>query len=311
MKKRFLITGVSGLMGRCLVEYLDKKICEIYGLDRKLVLFNDSENVDNFIQCDLNNTSDVASFIRDIRPDFICHLAACIKHCKNEIEYYNSNLLGTNSLFESIIRANVKPKILVIGSSAEYGFNNEKYVDESCPLNPITHYGISKVSEFFLSNMYRNKYGLPIIYLRVFNHVAPSQDSGLMCSFYAKEVAAIEKKQKDPTLIVRNPNHIRDIVDTRDVVRSIDMFALSRIEDGEYNICSGKGVSVMDVVKYLKKISLSEVSIKVDNSISANSTDILFQIGDFSKARLAVDWTPKISLDETLLDILNYWRENI
>jgi len=314
VNKKFIITGAAGLMGVYLSYLLVREGHDVYGIDIKQVGNNGlipNVNYNPIIQCNLRDTERLSSILNEVKPDCVYHLAACIRHVDSENEYFESNVLGTMSLFKAIKNAKIQPHMLVVGSSSEYGNVGNRVIDELCDLNPVTVHGVSKVSQFHLCRVFSNTQNLPFKYLRVFNHTAPSQSPSMVCSRYAREVALIENRQKGPMITVRKTNNIRDFVDTRDVVSALYWADLSNIDGEVYNICSGKGLSILEIVNCL--VSLSEVPIEIvcEEDKCSDSQDILSQIGSFAKAKRDFNWQPKIPLNETLRDILNYWRRKL
>jgi GDP-4-dehydro-6-deoxy-D-mannose reductase len=177
-----LITGITGFTGFYLVEYLEeiKKNMNIIGIGRHAP--NNEYNYE-FIKCDLLNSDIIKDIVKAVKPDYVFHLAGLTRSSNLKL-LYDVNVIGSINLLEALkaIKELVDPKILILGSSAEYGIvkENELPISENNHLRPITHYGVSKVSQDLLGYQYYANYGLKIIRVRPFNLIGPGQ-SCLFC----------------------------------------------------------------------------------------------------------------------------------
>jgi GDP-4-dehydro-6-deoxy-D-mannose reductase len=187
---------------------------------------------------------------------------------------------------------------------------SEVPIKETNPLRPLSPYGVSKVSLDYLGYQYSQSYKMRIVRTRAFNHTGPRRGEVFVCSSFAKQIAQAEKGVKKPILLVGNLEAIRDFTDVRDMVRAY-WLAISRGKPGEvYNIASGKGIKIADVLSMLVKMSKVRIEIKQDPA-RMRPSDVPILIGDSSKFRKATGWRPQISFKKTVKDILDYWRERI
>jgi GDP-4-dehydro-6-deoxy-D-mannose reductase len=313
-----LITGISGFAGSHLTEFLIDKGYELFGTFYDKSTFS---NLNGFIdkirlfECDIRNYNDLKQIIKKVQPDEIYHLAAISfipTALKNPKITFDTNLYGTLNLYKAIIELKLNPKILFVGSGDEYGLVNEKDIpiNENCPLKPLNPYSISKVSADFLSYFYFRNYSLKIIRVRPFNHIGPQQSPEFVCSDFAKQIAEIEKGLKEPIIKVGNLEAKRDFTDVRDMVRAY-WLAIQKGKFGEvYNICSGKAISIKELLDKLLAMSKKDIEVREDPK-KMRLSDVSLLLGDFTKFREKTDWTPEISLEATLEDILDYWSGRI
>ncbi|HHV63434.1 MAG TPA: GDP-mannose 4,6-dehydratase [Firmicutes bacterium] len=317
--KKALITGITGFAGSHLAEYLlaDGKT-KVYGTFRWR---SRTENVEHImdrltmVECDLCDASAVYRAISEIRPDVIFHLAAQSFVPTSWIAPYDTlmnNILGELNLFEAVRRAGIDPTIQIACSSEEYGlvFEDEVPIKETNPLRPQSPYAVSKIAQDFLGYQYYRSYGLRIIRTRAFNHTGPRRGEVFVTSNFAKQVAEIELGLREPILWVGNLEAKRDFTDVRDVVEAYSL-AVEHGEPGEvYNIASGKAYTIRDVVDIL--LGMAGVEIEVCQAPERlRPSDVPVLIGDSTRFRIKTGWQPRIPLDKTLADLLNYWRMRV
>jgi len=313
-----LITGVSGFVGSHLAEFLLGKNEEVFGTIRWRSRMDNIEEIKDEIslhECDMKDAVAIRELIEKIRPDSIYHLAAqsYVKASwSSPAETFMINVIGALNLFEAVRAAKLSPKILLAGSSEEYGFvkNEELPIKETNQLRPLSPYAVSKISQDMLGYQYFKSYGIKIIRTRAFNLTGPRRGDVFADSNFAKQIVMIEKKKKEPKIEVGNLNAYRDFTDVRDVVRAY-WLALNKCDPGEvYNISSGQAVCIKDILEKLIKISGVKVEIVQDPQRIRPSDEPIIQ-GDNSKFREKTGWRPEISLDNSLKDLLNYWRERL
>ena len=308
-----LITGISGLAGGYLADRLVGKGFEVFGLDRA-PLSEDRDSV-VFHECDVTDERKVSRVIDEVRPDFIVHLAS-IGLTENQRrvpeKIYAINVLGTLNVFEAVIKAEIDCRILVTGSSAAYGFTpeGENPIKESNLLRPINHYGTSKAAQDMLGYQYWKGFDLKVIRTRTFNNTAPGESPGLVCSGFAKQIAEMEKGLKEPVVRVGNLSAVRDFTDTRDVIEGYYLLLKEGTPGEVYNVCSGKGTSVEEVLRILGELSTTDFEIRQAEE-RLRAIDIPVQVGDPSKMRELTGWRPKIELKDTLSDVLDCWRARV
>jgi GDP-4-dehydro-6-deoxy-D-mannose reductase len=318
---RILVTGVTGFVGSHLVDYLlDGGHTEIWGTIRWRSKTDNIDHIDRgdrlrLFECDLRDSSSVRNLIDESRPGYIFHLAAqsfvpTSWHAPNET--LSTNISGTLNIFEAVRSLGISPRIHVAGSSEEYGLvlPDETPVQESNPLRPLSPYAVSKVAADLLGYQYFQSYGQHIVRTRAFNHTGPRRGEVFVTSNFAKQVAEVEAGTRPPIIKVGNLDAVRDFSDVRDIVRAY-WIALERGEPGEvYNIASGTGVPVRQVLDTLVEIGAVSVRVETEQA-RLRPSDVPRLVGDSSKFRAATGWRPEIPLRQTLRDLLDFWRARI
>lgn len=316
---RVLITGICGFAGSYLAEYmLTKNNVSIFGIKRKQDVIDNIRHIVNrlnLVECDITHQSALTRIIRRIKPDRIFHLAAqtfCQPFLQNLRQIYNVNLLGTINLYESVRKANIHSLLHVACSSAEYGITlpRENFIKETNPFRPVNSYAVSKIGQDVISCEYWSTYQLKIIRTRAFNQTGPRERAEFVCAGFAKQIAEVELGLREPVIYAGNLKTKRDFTDVRDIVKGY-WLALEKGLPGEvYNLCSGRTYAVKEILDILLSMSNTKVKIKV-NSKRVKSVDVPLQIGDYSKFYNQTGWKPRIPLDQTLRDLLNYWRRQL
>ena len=317
---RVLITGITGFAGSHLADYLLDRVdgVKVFGTTRWR---SPTVNIDHIrdrielVETDLRDASNVEELVRNFKPERIFHLAAqsyVVTSWKAPTETITTNIIGTVNIFEAVRRAGINPRILVACSSEEYGYvePDEVPITEDNPLRPLSPYGVSKVGQDLLAYQYFKSFGLDAVRTRAFNHTGPRRGRVFVCSDFAIQVVEIAKKLRPPEVTVGNLDAVRDFTDVRDTVRAY-WLALEKGKKGEvYNISSGTGYSIGEILD--KLIAISGVDVKVvQDAARLRPSDVPLLIGDNSKFRADTGWEPEISFDKTLSDILDYWRERI
>lgn len=315
---RVLITGITGFAGSHLAEYLLSKNCEVFGTVRWRSKTENIEHIKNkitLIECDIRDASSVKKAIKNVLPERIFHLAAqsfVVTSWVVPAETLLTNIIGELNIFEAVRELNINPLIQIACSSEEYGLvePSEIPIKEENPLRPLSPYAVSKVAQDLLAYQYYKSYNLNIVRTRAFNHSGPRRGDVFVDSNFAKQIAEIEKGKKPPVIEVGNLEAKRDFTDVRDIVRGY-WLALEKGDIGDvYNICSGRAYSIREVLQMLLKISKIEVEIKEDKE-RFRPSDVPILVGDNTKFVKKTGWRPEIPYEQTLLDMLNYWRERI
>lgn len=317
---RILITGITGFAGSHLAEYLLKqKNHKVYGTYRwRSRMENISEIIDKITlcECDLKDAASTLEVIKEIKPDMIFHLAAqsyVPMSWTAPAETLSTNILCEVNIFESVRNLKLTDCLIhIAGSSEEYGmvFPSEIPIKETNPLRPLSPYGVSKVTQDLLGYQYFKSYGLNIIRTRAFNHTGPRRGEVFVTSNFSKQIVEIEKGKRKPVIYVGNLEAVRDFSDVRDVVRGYYM-VLKDGKPGEvYNICSGKGYKIKEVLNLL--ISLADCDIKiVQDPKRLRPSDVELLLGDPTKIRKAVGWKCEIPFKQTMQDLLDFWRKKV
>jgi len=206
-------------------------------------------------------------------------------------------------------RLALRPAVLVVGSAEEYGpvGPDEMPIRETTPLRPASPYAVSKVAQGALALLYGPAGGMRVVLTRTFHHTGPGRGEAFAESSFARQVAEIEAGLRPPVLKVGNLEAVRDFADVRDVVRAYWQL-LDRGEAGAvYNVCSGQGRRVRDLLDALLAASSARVEVRVDPD-RLRPSDVPAQVGDPSRLRAATGWEPRIPLERTLRDLLDDWR---
>lgn len=319
MKKKALITGITGFVGSHLAEYLLKEGLVVHGIVRWRSRKDNIKKVQDKLklhEADLLDAHSLYTVISKVRPDYIFHLAAQSFVKSSWISPANTleiNMVGTVNLFEVVRKAGLEKTISQIaGSSEEYGKvePSEIPITEDNPLRPLSPYAVSKVGMDFLGYQYFQSYGMKIIRTRGFNHTGPRRGDVFAESTFAKQIAEIEKEKREAVVHVGNLEAQRDYTDVRDMVKAYYLSVLKCDPGVLYNISSGKALKIKKVLDFL--ISKSKVKLKVkQDSARMRPSDVPILIGDSTRFRKKTGWKPEIPLEKTLLDLLNYWRERV
>ncbi|MCF7916967.1 MAG: GDP-mannose 4,6-dehydratase [Candidatus Omnitrophica bacterium] len=311
---KYLITGASGFVAKHFIRYLFKTYdqIDVAATDKNNLEDDYLKRVD-FYQGSLIDKEFVLSLIKEIKPDYIVHLAAyssVAKSWQKPIQSFQNNVNIFLNLLESIRDLGSKARILSVGSSEEYGMVTEKDLplDEEERLNPISPYAVARVSQEHISQVYAQGYKLQIICTRSFNHLGPYQPDLFVVSSLAKQVveAKLGKREK---IISGNLDIIRDFIDVRDVTKAYDLL-LHKGKIGQiYNVCSGKGYKLADILAKLQNIA--EVNIPgeknpelirpVDNPVIIGSPEKIEELG----------FKRKYKLNQSLADIITYWENKL
>ncbi|MCL2259921.1 MAG: GDP-mannose 4,6-dehydratase [Fibromonadales bacterium] len=315
--KKYLITGVSGFVGYHFLAHLNAlgEKAEALGLDLKIpqeVKGYSFENVKlNFTEINLLEYKALEQVLLSFSPDYIVHLASFSSVGKSW-EMPSECFLNNTSIFlniAEIVRLNkISCRILSVGSSEEYG--NVKDADiplkENMRLHPSNPYAIARVSQEMLSECYVQAYKLDIILTRSFNHIGSRQRLDFVIPSFAKQISdGVRQGQKEIKLFTGNISVIRDFIDVRDVVSAY--FALfSNGKAGEcYNVCSGKGHSLKEVIEMFAKIFDVKIITETDPK-RVRPLDNKIIIGSFEKIKEYTGWEPKFSLEESLRDVVGF-----
>jgi GDP-4-dehydro-6-deoxy-D-mannose reductase len=313
-KMRALVTGINGFIGSYLPEYLMAKGFEVFGTihDNRIENIAHIKDKIHLITCDVRDQSAVKKAVQKSDPDIIFHLAAQSRPDVSWVDPVGTmeiNVMGTVYLFESIRQLKLDSKVLVAGSSAEYGFirKDEQPIKEDHPLLPVSPYGVSKVAQGFLAYQYFKNFNIKTIRVRIFGATGPKK-VGDACSDFCKQIVKIERGKAKPVIRVGNLEVIRDLMDINDTLDAFWILLQKGKAGDVYNICSSEPVKIGDILHKLLKISGIEVKIEVDPK-KIRPTDEPVVVGDNSKIKRDCRWEPKIPFEKTLEDTLNYWRK--
>ncbi|WP_252221701.1 MULTISPECIES: GDP-mannose 4,6-dehydratase [unclassified Clostridium] len=305
---RALITGVNGFVGHYLSQYLIEQGYEVYG-----TVIEDNIKMDNvkILKMNLLNKKEVNETIKNINPEQIYHLAgqsAVGLSWDNPTLTMNVNINGTINLLDAVRNNNINTKILIIGSSDEYGIikPEECPINEQHKLNPNSPYAISKMTQEEISKLYIKSYKMNIIMVRAFNHIGPMQSKNFVVSDFASRIAEIEKGA-EAIIRVGNLEAYRDFTDVRDIVKGYELL-MSYGKIGEiYNIGSGKPYKIQQILDILLSLSTTNINVEIDKNRLRPSDVPIIQC-DNSKIKSHTNWSIEYDIKDTLKDTLDYWR---
>lgn len=308
--KKALIVGVCGFVGGYLAQELIDNGIEVYGADIKKGKLN---NNIKFLEIDLLNKESIISVLTESRPDYVINLAA-ISSVKGSWDIpdvtFDVNVKGVINLFEAIRKVDLKPRVLLIGSSEQYGkITQGERIDEGYALNALNPYGISKITQEKLAMMYKQTYGIDVILVRAFNHTGPKQNLGFVVPDFANQIAEIEMLDKEPVMYVGNLKAERDISDVRDIVKGYYALLINGKNGEIYNIGSGKANSMEYLLNKLIGFSSKKINVKIDEQ-KFRPVDTPRIVCDNDKIIRDTGWKPEISIEKTLKDTFNYWKNN-
>jgi len=331
-----LITGITGMVGSHLCDFLlENTDWDVYGvcrwrspLDNVEHLLERVNNKDRvfFEYADLNDQVSLITVIQSVKPDYIFHLAAQsypLTSFTAPVDTLNTNILGTCRLLESVRLSmeqdkEYKPVIHVCASSEVFGKippekKPETGIHEECPFHPASPYAISKVGTDLLGRYYAEAYGMTVMTTRMFTHTGPRRGDVFHESTFAKQIAMIEAGLIEPEVKVGNLKSLRTYADVRDAVRAYYMLVTVDPIPGEYyNIGGSYTCEVEDTLNTLISLSTAKDKIKVvTDPERLRPIDADLQVPDCRKFKEHTGWEPQISYEQTMEDLLNYWRERV
>jgi GDP-4-dehydro-6-deoxy-D-mannose reductase len=317
---RVLITGITGFAGSHLAEHIlaHHPDVEVQGIVRWRSRMENIVAIRQKVElyeADLKDLVSLQICLAHIKPDRIFHLAAqsfVPTSWKCPAETFAINAIGQVNLFEAVRSLKLSPRIHIAGSSEEYGqvFESEVPMKETNPLRPLSPYAVSKVAQDLLAFQYFRSYGIHTVRTRGFNHTGPRRGEVFATSSFAKQIAEIEKGKRDPVIRVGNLEAKRDFTDVRDMVEAY-WLSLEKGEAGEvYNIGSGIARPVKEVLETLLSMSKVKVRIEIEEA-RLRPSDVPILLADASKFVRLTGWKPRIPFEQTLRDLLDYWRERV
>ena len=313
---RLLITGITGFVGSHMAEFALAHGAEVSGSMRWR---SKTENIDHLraritlVECDLRDLSSVRNLLEITEPTHVVHLAAqsfVAASWKAPAETLTTNIISQVNLLEAMRGLKISPRFLAIGSSEEYGLvhPDELPIKETNPLRPLSPYAVSKVTQDMMGYQYFKSYGLPIVRTRAFNHEGPRRGDVFVTSNFARQIVEIEAGIREPVIFVGDLKPKRDYSDVRDIVRGY-WALLERGEPGEvYNLCSGKSWPIQHVLDFLLGQSrVKGIAVKIDPA-RLRPSDVMELEGDPGKIQRALGWKVEIPFEQTLTELLDYWR---
>ena len=317
-KSTVLITGGSGFAGRNLADLLASKGHSVHLLDKVGTLpgnlkhkYGKSITVH---RVDITAPRGLPRLLDTINPEEIYHLAgiANVKHSwEGEAITYRVNVIGAVQLLSAIKHTNLASNILIVGSGEVYGYVDEKDqpILETHPTHPGSPYAASKLcQEIAVKQMSAHIKG-KVVFVRPFNHIGPGQHPSFVAPDFARQVARIERGQQEPVIRVGNLSAYRDFSDVRDTVSGYVMALRHGKNLGIYNVSSQQTIAIQNILDSLLSLSEHKITVKVDPN-KFRPADVPKLCGSSELLRKISGWTVKKDINQTLIDILEYWRSH-
>lgn len=306
--KSVIITGGNGFVGRHLIRELQNNWVGVKIVVWDTAVSDMPAGVEG-IEVDITTPDTYTASLQAVKPDWLVHLAAIASNVtalKDPELTKRVNVDGTRMLLESVKQLSPDTKVFVTSTSDMYGANqakplSEMTLDQCKPPNPyaMSKWEMEKVIEKDFRNM--------VLRVRPFPHIGPGQGKGFVTADFASQVADIETGKQEPVMKVGNLTAQRDFTDVRDVVRAYRLLMEKGSLGEVYNIGSSRAIAVQAILDGLLSLATVKIAVEQDPArVRPSDTPILF--GDTSKLQSATGWQPEIPLDQTLREILDYWR---
>ncbi len=317
---RWLITGADGFVAGHLLPYLleAETGAQVFGMvwrDAPKTSWPEAHPRLQILPGELGDAQSIAQVVDQTRPEVILHLAAAssvAQSWQDPEPAYRANILGQLHLLEAARSMKTMP-IVVIASSAEiYGRDghNGEAIAEEAPLRPLSPYAVTKAVQDLQAGQYFAAHGLPTIRLRLFNHTGPGRPPHFVASSFAKQLAEIERGLLEPVIHVGNLDVERDFTDVRDITRAWRLAALHGRPGEAYNVCSGSPTPIRRILGLLLEKTNIEVEVRTDASL-LRTGEIKSLYGNHSLFSETTGWQPEIPLEQTLGDLLQWWRKTV
>jgi GDP-4-dehydro-6-deoxy-D-mannose reductase len=314
---RALITGISGFVGSHLAEYLLNSTewgvaGTVYGPVDNVAHLKDRLTL---YPVELSRATVVRDILQATRPDYIFHLAAQPSPAVSRHDPWftlENNIRIQLNILEAVVQTGLASRVLVVGSGDEYGLvmPHDLPIDEETPLRPTTPYAVSKIAQDYLGLQYFLLHKVPTIRVRPFNHLGPRQSKGFVAPDFASQIAEIEAGLHPPEISVGALDVSRDLSDVRDIVRGYYL-ALTQGEPGEvYNLGSEQERTTRALLEAL--ISLTKLDVRiVQDPERLRPSEVARVVADCRKLRARTGWRAKIPFEQSLRDLLDYWRGQV
>ncbi len=295
---RTLITGGRGFVGHWLARHLEDRGDEVVSIDQEV---------------DVTDAPALLEAARTAAPDAIYHLAA-LTHVGDSwgepLKVVEVNVLGTAAVLAAARECGTNPRVLMTSSAEVYGAvadPSELPLTERSPTRPLTPYAASKLAAEALASQAYEGHGQEVIVVRPFNHIGPGQSPRFAVPALAKRIVDAER-QGAGTIAVGNLSARRDFTDVRDVVRSYRLLVEEGVPGRTYNVCSGVDVSIDVIATTLLGMAGAELQFVTDPAL-VRPVEVPVLRGDPNRIQSDTGWKPELTLDQTLADVLEYWRD--
>ncbi len=313
---RVFITGATGFAGSYLVDGLVADGHRVSALVHPATSHQQltQHPLVKAVLGDLLDAESLRTAVSQAKPDIIYHLAGQAspgRSWQDPALTLAVNAGGTANLLQAAV-AYGRPRVVVVTSAEIYGQigKADLPLTEASVPHPRHPYGISKWAASQLAAVYWQRYQLPVVEARPFNHIGPRQALGFVVPDFASQLAAIKLGQKSPTMHVGNLDAQRDFTDVRDVARAYQALAAEGHPGEAYLICSGQPVAIHYLLNTLVEAAGAAVEIAYDPArMRPSDTPCLY--GSFAKIKAHTGWQPQVHLRQSLMDALADWVERI
>lgn len=308
MGKTALIFGVNGFVGAYLIRELVSHGYAVMASDlQQSCKYSD---VIEYRSCDLTDAANVSAIISELRPDCIVNLAAISSvglSWGNPSLTMRVNVEGAVNIMEAARLLDAKPRVLLVGSSEEYG-PKDAPLTETDPTVSNNPYGISKATQESFAVLYANQYGLEVCLTRSFNHTGPGQAPIFVLPSWCKQAAAIERSGRPGCMAVGNLKVSRDFSDVRDIVRAYRMILEGGRAGESYNVGSGRALPLGELLRIVTGFCGQSIEIDVDPKL-IRPTDTPTICCDYSKLHDELGWMPERVIEDTLREMFEGFLE--
>lgn len=321
MMKKVLITGITGFAGSHLMDYLlEHTDYEVYGMKRvNSNLRNIHHALDKIqlLDADLLDETSLIRVLEKVQPDQIYHLGALswvTPSWDMPAVYMQTNAIGTINLLEAMRVTGCKARVMTSATPEEFGDVPQEMIPitEETRIRPINPYAASKAAQDMICIVYQESYGMDIVRTRAFNHEGPRRYIHGAIASFSYQIARIEKGLQEPVIKVGNLSATRNFTDIRDTVRAYYLAMEKGITGELYLIGTDQIHTMEEMLQMLIALSPKAKEIKVEvDPARVRPTELMTFIGDYTKFETATGWKPQYQLEETMLSVLNYWREYI
>jgi len=313
---KVFITGVAGFAGGFLCEHILKvggfEVFGTYLSDEQLKYSSHIKDKVKLRKLNLLDAGATYNLVKEVNPDYVFHLAAITSPSasfENPSETITNNIEAQVNLLEAIRKTGINPSTLIVSSADAYGAVDKENlpIDENTPFRPVNPYAVSKIAQDFLGLQYFLSYGLKIIRVRPFNHIGPRQSPRFVVSYFAQQIAQIEKGGKENVIKVGDLSTKRDFTDVRDMMAAY-LLALQKGEAGQvYNIGRGISYRISEILDKLLSLSSVKIKVEIDKSLFRPKDEPELRCDNRSFVK-KTGWEPKIDIEKTLKDTLDYFR---
>ena len=307
MSGPILVTGATGFAGSHLVRHL-ARAHEVVGWGRTAPA-PELAALGRWQRVDLLDPEGVGAAMRELRPSMVFHCAGLPQVAEswtNTAPPLEANVLGTHRLLEALRLNGISCRVLVTGSAHVYAPSSAPLTEDAA-LGPSSPYALSKLAQEQLALRAADEDGIEVLVARSFNHTGPRQSPSFVAPGFARQVAAIERGTQEPVIRVGNLEAVRDLTDVRDTVGAYAALMGASTAAGVYNVASGIGRSMGEILDAL--LSRSRRAIRVERDPDRmRPSDIPILVGDPTRLRQATGWIPAIPFDQMVDDLLAYWR---